>query len=51
LPNDPPTDDRGTDDEPDRPHLKYGLAAEVWHADDAATALARWCDQRHGDDK
>lgn len=40
-------DDRRTAEKPtdERPNLNYGLAAEVWAADDPADALARWREQ------
>jgi hypothetical protein len=39
------TDDDRTDDDHQPPH--FGLAAEVWHADDLATALDRWREKQH----
>jgi len=38
-------DDDRTDDDHQPP--SFGLAAEVWHADDVATALDRWREKQH----
>lgn len=40
-----------TTDEPtdDRRHLTYGLAAELWDADDPSEALDRWRGRREGE--
>jgi hypothetical protein len=44
LSHDATDDDRTADDRTDDDHQppQFGLAAEVWHADDVATALDRW---------